>query len=38
MEEKDLFGNAARLEGVFQAGLRSFADHPLVGEGGAARV
>lgn len=32
MEERDLFGNAARLEGVFQAGLRSFADHPLVGE------
>ncbi|WP_182083989.1 aspartate aminotransferase family protein [Aureimonas sp. ME7] len=32
IEEKDLIGNAARLEGAFQAGLRSFADHPLVGE------
>ena len=32
LEERDLMGNAARLEPVFQAGLRSFADHPLVGE------
>ncbi|MCO6188383.1 aspartate aminotransferase family protein [Rhizobium sp. L1K21] len=32
IEERDLIGNAARLEAKFQAGLRSFADHPLVGE------
>jgi len=32
IEERDLMGNAARLEAQFQAGLRSFADHPLVGE------
>jgi 4-aminobutyrate--pyruvate transaminase len=32
IEERDLMGNAARLEPVFQKGLRSFADHPLVGE------
>ena len=32
MEEEDWAGNAARLEGEFQDGLRSFADHPLVGE------
>ncbi|RFC68947.1 MULTISPECIES: aspartate aminotransferase family protein [Mesorhizobium] len=32
IEEKDLMGNAARLEEKFQAGIRSFADHPLVGE------
>ncbi|WP_062215145.1 aminotransferase, partial [Aureimonas sp. AU20] len=32
IEERDLMGNAARLEQPFQAGLRSFADHPLVGE------
>ncbi|TIN90057.1 MAG: aminotransferase class III-fold pyridoxal phosphate-dependent enzyme, partial [Mesorhizobium sp.] len=31
-EERDLIGNAARLETSFQAGIRSFADHPLVGE------
>ncbi len=32
IEERDLMGNAARLEEVFQSGLRKFADHPLVGE------
>lgn len=32
LEERDLMGNAARLEAQFQAGIRSFADHPLVGE------
>ena len=32
IEERDLIGNAARLEASFQAGIRSFADHPLVGE------
>ncbi|WP_121063327.1 aspartate aminotransferase family protein [Chachezhania antarctica] len=32
IEEKDLMGNAARLEEQFQQGLRKFADHPLVGE------
>ena len=32
IEERDLMGNAARLEAAFQAGLRSFADHRLVGE------
>ncbi|MBE3639625.1 aspartate aminotransferase family protein [Mangrovicoccus algicola] len=32
IEERDLMGNAARLEPAFQAGLRAFADHPLVGE------
>ncbi|SFF27969.1 4-aminobutyrate---pyruvate transaminase, partial [Aureimonas phyllosphaerae] len=32
MEEQDWAGNAARLEAQFQGGLRSFADHPLVGE------
>lgn len=32
IEEQDLMGNAARLEPMFQAGLRELADHPLVGE------
>ncbi len=32
IEERDLMGNAARLEKPFQEGLRKFADHPLVGE------
>lgn len=32
IEEQDLMGNAARLEGLFQSELRKFADHPLVGE------
>lgn len=32
IEEKDLIGNAAQLEAAFQAGIRGFADHPLVGE------
>ncbi len=32
IEERDLIGNAARLEAQFQDGLRKFADHPLVGE------
>lgn len=32
IEERDLMGNAARLEAPFQDGLRRFADHPLVGE------
>ncbi|WP_092989864.1 aspartate aminotransferase family protein [Rhizobium sp. NFR03] len=32
IEERDLMGNAARLEAPFQAGLQAFADHPLVGE------
>ncbi len=32
IEERDLMGNAARMEPIFQAGLRAFADHPLVGE------
>jgi 4-aminobutyrate--pyruvate transaminase len=31
-EERDLIGNAARLEPAFQASIRGFADHPLVGE------
>ena len=32
IEEQDLMGNAARLEPLFQGGLRKLADHPLVGE------
>lgn len=32
IEERDLMGNAARLEATFQAGLHAFVDHPLVGE------
>lgn len=32
IEERDLIGNAARLSGPFQEGLRKYADHPLVGE------
>ncbi|NTJ43851.1 aspartate aminotransferase family protein [Agrobacterium larrymoorei] len=32
IEERDLIGNAARLEAQFHAGLQSFTDHPLVGE------
>ncbi len=32
MEERDLFAHAARVGRYFQAGLRRFADHPLVGE------
>ena len=32
MEERDLFAHAARVGSYFQAGLRRFADHPLVGE------
>ncbi|MGR3839861.1 MAG: aspartate aminotransferase family protein [Cognatishimia sp.] len=32
IEEQDLMGNAARLEGLFQSELRKFADHSLVGE------
>ena len=32
IEERDLVGAAARLAPQFQALLRSFADHPLVGE------
>ena len=32
IEERDLMGNAARMEPIFQKGLRAFADHPLVGE------
>jgi 4-aminobutyrate--pyruvate transaminase len=32
IEERDLMGNAARLEAQFQDGLQSFANHPLVGE------
>lgn len=32
IEERDLIGNAARLEARFQGGLRALADHPLVGE------
>lgn len=32
IEERDLMGNVARMEPIFQAGLRAFADHPLVGE------
>ncbi|MGR3495518.1 aspartate aminotransferase family protein [Citreimonas sp.] len=32
IEEKDLMGNAERLEPLFQDGLRALADHPLVGE------
>lgn len=31
-EERDLVGNAAAMSGPFQEKLRSFADHPLVGE------
>lgn len=32
IEERDLVGNAARMGEHLQAGLRRFADHPLVGE------
>ena len=32
MEERDLFAHAGRVGSYFQAGLRRFADHPLVGE------
>lgn len=32
MEEEDLFGNAARLESVFQGGLGALADSGIVGE------
>ncbi|MDE2977469.1 MAG: aminotransferase [Acidobacteriota bacterium] len=32
MEERDLFAHAGRVGRYFQAGLRRFADHPLVGE------
>jgi 4-aminobutyrate--pyruvate transaminase len=32
IEERDLMGNAKRLEPLFQDGLRAFADHPLIGE------
>lgn len=32
IEEQDLIGNAARVGVSFQAGLRAYADHPLVGE------
>ena len=32
MEEKDLMGNATRLEAAFQSGLRALGEHPLVGE------
>lgn len=32
IEERDLIGNAARLEAQFQSGLRAFLDTPLVGE------
>ncbi|KAA2314226.1 aspartate aminotransferase family protein [Pseudooceanicola sediminis] len=32
IEERDLIGNAARLEEQFQTGLRQYSDHPLVGE------
>lgn len=32
MEERDLFAHADRVGRYFQAGLRRFADHPLVGE------
>ena len=35
MEERDLFAHAARVGHYFQAGLRRFADHPLVGRQGA---
>ena len=31
MEERDIFGHAARMGEIFQARLRSFEDHPLVG-------
>ena len=31
-EERDLYTHAAAMAQPFQAGLRSFADHPLVGE------
>src|SRR4030095_4801673 len=32
MEERDLFGHAARMSNPFQTRLRALADHPLVGE------
>ena len=32
MGERNLFAHAARVGSYFQAGLRRFADHPLVGE------
>ncbi|TQS73051.1 aspartate aminotransferase family protein [Rhodobacteraceae bacterium] len=32
IEEQDLMGNAARLEDRFQSGLRTLADHPIVGQ------
>lgn len=31
-EERDIYGHAAAMAEPFQAGLRGFADHPLVGE------
>ncbi|MGE0255185.1 MAG: aspartate aminotransferase family protein [Alphaproteobacteria bacterium] len=31
-EERDIIGHIRRVAPVFQAGLRKFADHPLVGE------
>ena len=31
MEEREIFGHAARVGEIFQARLRSFEDHPLVG-------
>ena len=31
-EERDLYSHAAAMSSPFQAGLQSFADHPLVGE------
>ena len=32
MEERDIFGHAARMGEIFQARLRAFEDHPLVGD------
>ena len=32
MEERDLFGHAARVSVPFQARLRRLAEHPLVGD------
>jgi 4-aminobutyrate--pyruvate transaminase len=31
-EERDIVGHVRKVSSVFQAGLRKFADHPLVGD------
>lgn len=32
IEERELINHVGRVEGVFQSGIRAFADHPLVGD------